>query len=118
MARPTTASLETCTKSYRRSFKPVKTPNAIPADRQAHRAGGSRLRNAPQRCDCGEQLEGAVRAIGESGRGALLYLRQEGRGRGLLNTSAPAGCRTLEQTPWRRITGWALRPTARLCYRG
>jgi GTP cyclohydrolase II len=43
------------------------------------------LRNAPQRCDCGAQLEGAVRAIRESGRGALLYLRQEGRGRGLLN---------------------------------
>jgi GTP cyclohydrolase II len=43
------------------------------------------LRNAPQRCDCGAQLEGAVRAIGESGRGALLYLRQEGRGIGLLN---------------------------------
>lgn len=38
-----------------------------------------------QRCDCGAQLEAAVRAIGESGRGALLYLRQEGRGIGLLN---------------------------------
>lgn len=28
-----------------------------------------------QRCDCGAQFEAAVRAIGESGRGALLYLR-------------------------------------------
>lgn len=38
-----------------------------------------------QRCDCGAQLEAALRAIGEGGRGALLYLRQEGRGIGLLN---------------------------------
>merc|ERR1712093_698003 len=37
------------------------------------------------RCDCGFQLEAALRAISEEGRGALLYLRQEGRGIGLLN---------------------------------
>lgn len=37
------------------------------------------------RCDCGFQLEGALRAIAEEGRGVLLYLRQEGRGIGLLN---------------------------------
>ncbi|UVE17289.1 GTP cyclohydrolase II [Pseudomonas sp. LS44] len=37
------------------------------------------------RCDCGFQLEAALRAIAEEGRGALLYLRQEGRGIGLLN---------------------------------
>ncbi|MCZ6830666.1 MAG: GTP cyclohydrolase II [Gammaproteobacteria bacterium] len=37
------------------------------------------------RCDCGEQLQVALKAIAEEGRGALLYLRQEGRGIGLLN---------------------------------
>jgi GTP cyclohydrolase II len=37
------------------------------------------------RCDCGFQLEAALKAIAEEGRGALLYLRQEGRGIGLMN---------------------------------
>jgi GTP cyclohydrolase II len=37
------------------------------------------------RCDCGPQLEAALKYIGESGRGVLLYLRQEGRGIGLIN---------------------------------
>src|SRR5262249_9113695 len=32
------------------------------------------------RCDCGEQLNGAIAAIGEAGGGVLLYLAQEGRG--------------------------------------
>ncbi|MBI1797162.1 MAG: bifunctional 3,4-dihydroxy-2-butanone-4-phosphate synthase/GTP cyclohydrolase II [Candidatus Eisenbacteria bacterium] len=36
-----------------------------------------------QRCDCGEQLHAALRAISRRGRGVLLYLRQEGRGIGL-----------------------------------
>jgi 3,4-dihydroxy 2-butanone 4-phosphate synthase/GTP cyclohydrolase II len=35
------------------------------------------------RCDCGAQLDNAIRAVGEAGRGAILYLRQEGRGIGL-----------------------------------
>ncbi|MGZ8688496.1 MAG: bifunctional 3,4-dihydroxy-2-butanone-4-phosphate synthase/GTP cyclohydrolase II, partial [Gaiellaceae bacterium] len=38
-----------------------------------------------QRCDCGEQLELALRRIEEEGMGVLLYLAQEGRGIGLLN---------------------------------
>lgn len=38
-----------------------------------------------QRCDCGAQLEAALKAIAAEGRGVLLYLRQEGRGIGLLN---------------------------------
>lgn len=38
-----------------------------------------------QRCDCGAQLEGALKRIAEEGRGVLLYLRQEGRGIGLGN---------------------------------
>jgi 3,4-dihydroxy 2-butanone 4-phosphate synthase / GTP cyclohydrolase II len=38
-----------------------------------------------QRCDCGEQLHAAMRRIDEAGSGALIYLRQEGRGIGLAN---------------------------------
>jgi 3,4-dihydroxy 2-butanone 4-phosphate synthase/GTP cyclohydrolase II len=38
-----------------------------------------------QRCECGPQLEYALRAIEEAGRGVLVYLRQEGRGIGLAN---------------------------------
>jgi 3,4-dihydroxy 2-butanone 4-phosphate synthase/GTP cyclohydrolase II len=37
------------------------------------------------RCDCGEQLEAAMKAIEKEGRGVLLYMRQEGRGIGLIN---------------------------------
>ena len=37
------------------------------------------------RCDCGPQLEAALAAIAKEGRGVLLYLRQEGRGIGLLD---------------------------------
>jgi len=38
-----------------------------------------------RRCDCGEQLETAVRMIAAAGRGVLVYLHQEGRGIGLAN---------------------------------
>jgi 3,4-dihydroxy 2-butanone 4-phosphate synthase/GTP cyclohydrolase II len=37
------------------------------------------------RCDCGSQLDAALKQIGEAGEGVLLYLRQEGRGIGLRN---------------------------------
>lgn len=37
------------------------------------------------RCDCGAQRDAALKAIADAGRGVLVYLRQEGRGIGLLN---------------------------------
>ncbi|HMA49792.1 MAG TPA: GTP cyclohydrolase II [Magnetospirillaceae bacterium] len=37
------------------------------------------------RCDCGDQLKGAIAAIAKAGGGVLLYLAQEGRGIGLVN---------------------------------
>ena len=37
------------------------------------------------RCDCGDQLEAAMNLVGDSGGGVVLYLRQEGRGIGLLD---------------------------------
>ncbi|WP_345241789.1 bifunctional 3,4-dihydroxy-2-butanone-4-phosphate synthase/GTP cyclohydrolase II [Pontibacillus salipaludis] len=37
------------------------------------------------RCDCGPQLHAALKQIDEAGQGVLLYMRQEGRGIGLLN---------------------------------
>jgi 3,4-dihydroxy 2-butanone 4-phosphate synthase/GTP cyclohydrolase II len=38
-----------------------------------------------QRCDCGQQLQEALKRIEKIGRGVLLYMRQEGRGIGLIN---------------------------------
>ncbi len=40
---------------------------------------------ASQRCDCGEQMDAALERIAKEGRGVFLYLRQEGRGIGLMN---------------------------------
>ena len=38
-----------------------------------------------RRCDCGDQLHRAMAQIGKEGRGVILYMRQEGRGIGLIN---------------------------------
>ena len=38
-----------------------------------------------RRCDCGQQLHQSLQLIAEAGQGILLYLRQEGRGIGLLD---------------------------------
>ena len=37
------------------------------------------------RCDCGDQLHTAMKMVQEEGRGVILYMRQEGRGIGLIN---------------------------------
>ena len=37
------------------------------------------------RCDCGQQLDAAMKMIADHGNGVLLYMRQEGRGIGLVN---------------------------------
>ena len=37
------------------------------------------------RCDCGQQYDAAMKRIAKEGRGVLLYMRQEGRGIGLIN---------------------------------
>lgn len=37
------------------------------------------------RCDCGAQLEAAMKLVAEAGRGVIVYLNQEGRGIGLMN---------------------------------
>src|SRR5262245_58920209 len=52
-------------------------------------------------CDCAEQLASALAAIADAGRGALLYLMQEGRGAGLL---AKARDRMMVQAHGERIT--------------
>ncbi|QMT35701.1 GTP cyclohydrolase II [Neisseria wadsworthii] len=38
-----------------------------------------------QKCDCGPQLQAAMQAVQQEGRGVIAYLRQEGRGIGLIN---------------------------------
>ena len=64
------------------------------------------------RCDCGPQLDAALRTVADEGRGVVVYLRgHEGRGIGLLHKLRRTGCRTAAATRWTRTSTSGCRRT-------
>ena len=57
------------------------------------------------RCDCGGQLDAAMKKIAVEGRGILLYLNQEGRASALPTRFGLISCRTKVSTPSKRTSG-------------
>lgn len=67
--------------TYDEPAKPLEDPILVRAHSEC--LTGDLFRS--ERCDCGEQLRAAQAQIAEVGRGVILYMRQEGRGIGLVN---------------------------------
>ena len=60
------------------------------------------------RCDCGEQLDLAMQRISKEGNGIIIYLRQEGRGIGLVNKLKATTFKTKEWILLKQILLWDL----------
>ena len=73
------------TRSTWRWSRARSRPDRAHAGARAQRVHDRRPLPQSLRCDCGEQLEAALTAIEAEGEGVLLYMRQEGRGIGLIN---------------------------------
>jgi len=94
-AKPPTQFGEFSVHGYRARFENVEAEHValsmgdvasgepVPARVESERLTGHAL--ASPRCDRRDQVTAAMKRIGEEGRGVLLYLRQEGRGIGLMN---------------------------------
>lgn len=90
---PTTLAEDSRLILFRSSDAPIEHVALVIGEPGAVRAPLCRLHSecltgdifGSMRCDCGEQLQGAIAQMNEAGAGVLLYLRQEGRGIGLVN---------------------------------